>query len=1084
MKLTSPLSSRAAEVINEKALAFVADLHRQFSWRVDEVLARRQERQARFDSGELPNFLPETEKTRTSEWTVAPLPQDLLDRRVEITGPVERKMIINALNSGASVFMADFEDSNSPTWENVTEGQVNLADAIRRTITYTAADTGKHYKLNENPAVLFVRPRGWHLIEKHMTVDGRKTPAALFDFGIYFFHNARELMARKTGPYFYLPKMESHLEAKLWNDIFVYAQKRLEIPQGTIKATCLIETLPAAFEMNEILFELRDHSAGLNCGRWDYIFSYIKRNRNNPAFVLPDRTQVTMDQSFLNAYVQLLIQTCHHRGVHAMGGMAAQIPIKDDPKANELAFAKVRADKLREVKAGHDGTWVAHPGLVGTAKAIFDEHMTGPNQLSNKREDVKVTQLELLDVPKGTKTEEGLRHMIRVSIQYIESWLRGSGCVPIYNLMEDAATAEISRAQVWQWIRHGVTLSNGKQVTAALFRQTLAEEMDAIHLEVGDRKYLQGRFSEARELFEKISTSSTFGEFLTLPAYDVLTQESNTSAAFHPDPRRWEGIKRNYTGTDVDKLRGSVQIEHTLARMGSLRLWDLLHTEPYVNSLGALTGQQAVQMVKAGLKAIYLSGWQVAADANNASQTYPDQSLYPADSVPKVVQRINRAFQRADQIAHSEGKDGTHWFAPIMADAEAGFGGPLNAYELMKGMIEAGAAGVHFEDQVASEKKCGHLGGKVLVPVSQFIRTLTAARLAADVMGVPTLLVARTDADSAKLIMSDVDPYDAPYVDKSKGRTPEGFYYLKGGVDCAIHRALAYAPYADILWCETSKPDLKEAREFAEGVHAKFPGKMLAYNCSPSFNWKKNLDDATIAKFQTELGAMGYKFQFVTLAGFHALNFSIFSLAREYRERGMAAYSELQENEFAAEKSGYTATRHQQEVGTGYFDQVLEAITGGQSSTKALEGSTEAAQFTTTDRFAASRETMSKDHHHLDGIIMGVRVSKNSKDAKSITASILELGSFLKVHFEREEHDDGVFGILAKQGKDARVDGLIQEHREIKLAIDSLISESKRGASTDVLSERAEAIAVMLRQHEHKEHELVESIAVAETNRR
>jgi len=407
---------------------------------------------------------------------------------------------------------------------------------------------------------------------------------------------------------------------------------------------------------------------------------------------------------------------------------------------------------------------------------------------------------------------------------------------------------------------------------------------------------------------------------------------------------RWEGVVRPYTQADVQKLRGSVLIENTLARLGAERLWELLNSEPYVQALGALTGNQAVQMVKAGLKAIYLSGWQVAADANSAGQMYPDQSLYPADSVPQVVKKINASLRRADQIDHAEGKSGTYYFAPIVADAEAGFGGPLNAFELMKGMIEAGAAGVHFEDQLASEKKCGHMGGKVLVPTSQFIRTLTAARLAADVLDVPTLLIARTDADSAKLITSDVDERDHAFIQKGE-RTAEGFFHLKSGVDTAIARALAYAPYADLIWCETSTPDLALAKKFAEGVHAKFPGKMLAYNCSPSFNWKKNLDDATIAKFQRELGAMGYKFQFVTLAGFHALNHSMYQLAGAYKERGMSAYSELQQAEFAAEKQGYSATKHQREVGTGYFDQVAEVIAGGKASTLALTESTEAAQF-------------------------------------------------------------------------------------------------------------------------------------------
>ena len=415
--------------------------------------------------------------------------------------------------------------------------------------------------------------------------------------------------------------------------------------------------------------------------------------------------------------------------------------------------------------------------------------------------------------------------------------------------------------------------------------------------------------------------------------------DANVNDAAH----RFRGIERPYTQADVERLRGSVRVEHTLARLGAGRLWELLHTRDYVHSLGALSGNQAVQMVRAGLEAVYISGWQVAADANSAAMTYPDQSLYPADSVPRLVRRINQALLRADQIEHAEGGVKHNWMAPLVADAEAGFGGPLNAFELMKGMIEAGAAGVHFEDQLSSEKKCGHLGGKVLVPTRQFVRTLIAARLAADVMDVPTLVIARTDADSAKLLTSDVDPRDRAFC--TGDRTPEGFYRIRCGIEMAISRGLAYAPYADLIWCETSTPDLHEAKRFAEGVHAQFPGKMLAYNCSPSFNWKKHLDDATIAKFQRELGSMGYKFQFVTLAGFHALNYGMFELARAYRDRGMAAYSSLQQIEFAAERDGYTATKHQREVGTGYFDEVAQAISGGTSSTVALKGSTETEQF-------------------------------------------------------------------------------------------------------------------------------------------
>ncbi|MGH9682117.1 MAG: isocitrate lyase [Candidatus Acidiferrales bacterium] len=407
---------------------------------------------------------------------------------------------------------------------------------------------------------------------------------------------------------------------------------------------------------------------------------------------------------------------------------------------------------------------------------------------------------------------------------------------------------------------------------------------------------------------------------------------------------RWSGIERPYSSADVDRLRGSIHVEHTLARLGAERLWNLLREDPYVHALGAMTGNQAVQQVKAGLKAIYVSGWQVAADANDAGQMYPDQSLYPADSVPNVVRRINQALVRADQIHHSEGKNGMHWFAPLIADAEAGFGGNLNAFELMKAMIEAGAACVHFEDQLSSAKKCGHLGGKVLVPTVEAIQKLVAARLAADVMGVPTLIMARTDADSANLLTSDIDPRDHEFL--AGGRTAEGFFKIRGGLDSAIARAVSYAPYADLIWCETSKPDLGEARRFAEAVRAKHPGKMLAYNCSPSFNWKKNLDDATIARFQRELAAMGYKFQFITLAGFHALNLAMFELARGYKQDGMSAYCRLQEKEFGSERDhGYEAVKHQRFVGTGYFDAVQQVVTGGTASTTALEGSTEAAQF-------------------------------------------------------------------------------------------------------------------------------------------
>jgi malate synthase len=512
-----------AEVLTHDALAFVAKLQREFGARRDEALRRRNDRQRQFDAGEMPDFLAETKRIRESDWTCTPIPNDLQDRRVEITGPTDRKMVINALNSGAKMFMADFEDANSPTWRNMVEGQINLRDAIRRTITFTSPD-GKEYRLNEGTAVLLVRPRGWHLAEKHLLVDGKPVAGALVDFGLYFFHNAKELLDRGTGPYFYLPKMESHHEARIWNDVFNLAQDELGIPRGTVRATVLIETIPAAFEMDEILYELRDHSAGLNCGRWDYIFSCIKKFRAKKDFILADRALVTMTTHFMRSYSLLCIKTCHRRNTFAMGGMAAQIPVKNDPKANEEAFAKVRADKEREAGDGHDGTWVAHPGMVQLATDAFNAVMKTPNQIDKKREDVNVIARDLLDfAPQEPITEGGLRQNVSVGVQYLEAWLRGHGAVPIFNLMEDAATSEISRAQVWQWIRHprGV-LNDGRKVTSQLFRQVLDEELSKINTRIGDAGYGRSKFSLARELFERITTDDEFAEFLTLPGYEYL----------------------------------------------------------------------------------------------------------------------------------------------------------------------------------------------------------------------------------------------------------------------------------------------------------------------------------------------------------------------------------------------------------------------------------------------------------------------------------------------------------------------------------------------------------------------------------
>jgi malate synthase len=529
VEILAPIGETHAQILTPEAIDFIVDLHRTFNPRRKELLKARQERQKRLDAGERPNFLEETRAIRESEWTAAPIPADILDRRVEITGPVDRKMIINALNSGAKVFMADFEDSSTPTWNNLLDGHVNLRDAIRRTITYADPATGKQYRLNDKVAVLFVRPRGWHLDERHVVVDGEPMSGSIFDFGLYFYHNAKELLTRGSGPYFYLPKMESHLEARLWNDIFIRAEKEIGVPQGSIRGTVLIETILATFEMDEILYELRDHSAGLNCGRWDYIFSFIKKFSGDADMLLPDRAQVTMATHFMRSYSKLAIKTCHRRNIHAMGGMSAYIPVKTDPVANEKAIAQVRADKEREAGDGHDGTWVAHPGLVPVALEIFDRLMPQPNQIAEQRPDFNPTADDLLRVPEGQITEAGLKQNVAVGLGYVEAWLRGTGCVPLFNLMEDAATAEISRAQLWQWVHHSAKLTDGRTVDIALVESMIEDELHRQKCAVDAERY--AAYEKAAELMRELVGAPRFVEFLTVPAYErILKVEKSLPA--------------------------------------------------------------------------------------------------------------------------------------------------------------------------------------------------------------------------------------------------------------------------------------------------------------------------------------------------------------------------------------------------------------------------------------------------------------------------------------------------------------------------------------------------------------------------
>ena len=529
VEFLAPVNESYAKILTPEAVAFIVDLQRTFNDRRKALLDARHERQKLLDAGEKPNFLAETKAIRDAEWTVAPLPADLLDRRVEITGPVDRKMIINALNSGAKVFMADFEDSNTPLWNNLLDGQINLRDAIRRTISYSDPATKKQYKLNDKTAVLFVRARGWHLDEQHVRVDGEPMSGSIFDFGLYFFHNAKELLARGSGPYFYLPKLESHLEARLWNDIFIRAQEKFGVPQGSIKGTVLIETILASFEMDEILYELREHSAGLNCGRWDYIFSFIKKFSNDPHAVLPDRAQVTMATHFMRSYSKLAIKTCHRRNVHAMGGMSAYIPIKSDLEANDKAIAQVKADKEREASDGHDGTWVAHPGLVPVAMEIFDRLMPQPNQISKQLPDYNVTADDLLQIPAGQITDAGLKQNVAVGLGYVEAWMRGIGCVPLFNLMEDAATAEISRAQLWQWVHQKAKLSDGRTVDTPLVESIIADELKKQKVAVDAVRY--SAYEMAADLMRELVSAPQFIEFLTLPAYQRVLKDEKFGAA-------------------------------------------------------------------------------------------------------------------------------------------------------------------------------------------------------------------------------------------------------------------------------------------------------------------------------------------------------------------------------------------------------------------------------------------------------------------------------------------------------------------------------------------------------------------------
>ena len=1002
VKVVGPVTREYSQILTPEARQFAAKLASNFQARRDELLEKRQVRWAEIKDGKMPTFLdtPKALFNRHSNWTVAPIKPDLECRFVEITGPADdAKMVINALNSGADTYMTDFEDSLSPTWANIISGQINLQGAVDGTLTHKTQK--REYSLNDKTATLMVRPRGWHLDEKHALVDDKPISASLFDFGLFIYHNAKKLIEKGKTPALYLPKMESHLDAGLWRDVFNFSEEELSIPHGTLRATVLIETILAAFEMDEILYELKDYSAGLNAGRWDYLFSFIKKFSHDPDFVLPDRAQVTMGEHFLKSYVDLLVQTCHKRGIHAMGGMSALVPRNDDKELNDKAIAAVVRDKELEVKQGCDGAWVAHPGLVKPVREVFEKGISGSHQIHTvKREDVKVTAPDLIRVPKGDITEGGLRTNIRVSLGYLIPWLKGIGCVPIDYKMEDLATVEISRSQVWQWLEHKASLNDGRKITWKLVDKVLKEEVGKLIEASGGKKADVDVIKRAAELFKQVVNTRDFPEFLSLEAYDDITTiqeepkvetKEDFCARLTEDWKkpRWEGIVRHYTPEDIYPLIDVIPKDFATAINMANETWDIFknRTKPYI-ALSSMLGIQTIQYAEAGIPINYNSGWQVAGGRNTSGSIVPDQSIYSPDSMPVLNTDIINALRRAASNQHLRGENKTNYLIPSVSDLEAGFGGAIHTAEHAMHIMEAGGGAIHLEDQLSSAKKCGHLAGKVIVPTCEQITKLIAMGIIADVCNVPLVKIARTDARAAKFLTSDIDPYDRPFLTGNK--TPEGFFEVKAGLEQAIARGLAYAPYADVIWCETSEPDIDEARKFAEAIHVKFPGKLLAYNLSPSFNWRahftskklsslgitlspkeiskmgydkleelvndklpepgykeiKKQVNEEIENYHKELWGMGYRFPFITLSGWHTINLYSFLLAEEVQKKGMLGYVEfIQDLEEEAKKRGYKAMEHQEFVGNRLYDELLKLASKGQASTLAMGAECTANQF-------------------------------------------------------------------------------------------------------------------------------------------
>lgn len=985
VEVTGPLNREQRDILRP-ALPLLGELHRALDPELEKCKKERENRRKEINRGNLPNFREETRHIREDKnWKAASIPQDMKRRWVELTLPVSnRRFVVKGANaSNLNVEFLCSEDADPLDFASKLNGQINARDLILGTITTSKG--GKEIGLEKEPPHIAYRPRGLHLPENHVLVDGKRMEGFLFDFGFYMFNNAHKLLEKGRTPSFYFPKFENSRDSKFANEVVAWTQDKLNIPYGTVRVTQLIETLTAAFETHEMIYEMKDHSSGLNFGRWDYLFSFIKTLSEHPQFIMPFKHELTMDKDFLRSVAELIVQACHERETFAMGGMSNLIPT-GNKDLDKIAFEGIRVDKIREALQGFDGAWLANPNeeLVEIVAKVFEEILEGrDNQIDKKRADVKTSRENILSCPIVINQikKEHLSHNIRDFILYMEPWLRNIAAVPIKDRkthlkkMEDLATAQISYAQLFQWNKHNVLLENGERVSMDLISDLITQELENIRKEFGDDAYLKGQYTLASDILEEMVDKSKFVDFIPDIAYQYVenhvesksieTKEefiARTEKDWAENPR-WEGLKRTYTAKDVWNLRGNNPREYAFANKQAKKLWNLLHKRS-VATMGVVSGYEAAQLASLGFPALYVGGWYTAANKNADGETYSDLNLYNSSSVPRVVREVNNVLLQIDKNFHLKGDDSIDWVIPMIADGDTGFGNEAHVGAHMKRMIDAGAAGVHFEDQLSEEKRCGHLADKTLIPTKQFVSKLQAASKMRDALGTETLIVARTDAESAKYITSNIDDYDKPFIALSKGNDGKGkgYYHLKEdmGLEVAICRGLAYAEYADLIWFESSYPDIEQAEKFAEAIHKKYPGKMLAYNLSPSFNWDEYLtnkvlkefgltkedlnNDATKEKVDSEifrqakefterLAKAGYVFQFNTYGLFKVENLAVWEYGESFLQDGQAAWIRHERKEKAAEVRGFKFRKPQEGVGGKFWEEF--------SGDKVVTGSTE-----------------------------------------------------------------------------------------------------------------------------------------------